>query len=154
MSKRIDDAERIAIERACEQLIYAYARALDLGNLSAAADMFAENASMTRPMSPNQVIQGREAIRAALLTRPKTLLTKHVTSNVAVQVESAESASSLSYLTMIACTPGAGDQPPFLSNGPIYFAEFKDRFVREQGAWKFEQRHGSIQIKFGGAAPA
>ena len=154
MPEIIDHAERTEIERACERLVYAYARALDLGDLSGAADFFAEHGSMARPMTPNQLVQGREAIRAALLTRPKTLLTRHLTTNVTVQVESREAASGISYLTMIATTPSAEDRPPYQSKGPIYFGEFKDRFVREQGIWKFQSRLGSIQMKFGGVTPA
>ena len=148
MSEVISPAERIEIERACEQLVYAYSRALDLGDMSGAADFFAEHGSMARPMTPDQVIQGRETIRAALLTRPKGLLTKHLATNVAIRVDSRDTASGISYLTMIATTPGAADKPPFLSNGPIYFGEFKDRFVREHGVWKFQERRGSIQMKF------
>jgi hypothetical protein len=153
MSEVINRAERVEIERACEQLVYAYGRALDLGDLSGAADFFAENGSMARPMTPDQVVRGRETIRAALLTRPKSLLTKHLATNVTVRVESRDKATGISYLTMIATIPGAEDKPPFLSKGPIYFGEFKDRFVIEHGVWKFEQRLGSIQIKFD-ATPA
>jgi hypothetical protein len=142
------------IEHACAQLVYAYSRSLDLGDLSGAADLFAESGSMARPMAPDQVVHGRETIRASLLTRPKSLLTKHLATNVMVQVESCDSATGISYLTMIATTPGAQDQPPYPSNGPIYFGEFKDRYVREHGVWKFQERLGSIQMKFAGAAPA
>jgi hypothetical protein len=140
-------AERIEIERACERLVYAYARTLDLGDMSAAADFFAENGSMARPMAPEQVIQGRETIRAALLTRPKTLLTKHLATNVMIDVISRDEARGLSYLTMISTTPGDA-AAPYASNGPIYFGEFKDRFVRENGEWRFLERRGSIQMKF------
>ena len=154
MSEVISPAERIEIERACEQLVYAYSRALDLGDTGGAADFFAENGSMARPMAPDQVIEGRETIRASLLTRPKTLLTKHLATNVMIRVESRDTATGISYLTMIATTPGTADKPPFLSNGPIYFGEFKDRFVRENGVWKFQERRGSIQMKFAGAMPA
>jgi hypothetical protein len=154
MAEVLSAAERIEIERACERIVYAYSRALDLGDLSAAADFFAENGSMARPMAPEQVVQGREAIRASLLTRPKTLLTKHLATNVMIDVETRDTARGISYLTMIATTPPGETGPPFLSQGPIYFGEFRDRFVREQGAWKFLERRGSIQMKFaGGAAP-
>jgi len=140
-------AERIKIERACERLVNAYARALDLGDLSAAADCFAENGSMARPMAPDQAIEGRETIRAALLTRPRTLLTKHLVSNVMIDVESRDRARGISCLTMISTTPPGDAKPPFISKGPLYFGEFQDRFVREQGAWKFLERRGSIQMK-------
>src|SRR3954468_1895847 len=126
MPESLSAAERLEIERACERLIHVYSRALDLGDMSAAADCFAENGSMSRPMAPDAVIEGRETIRASLLTRPKTLLTKHLATNVAIDVESRDSASGLSYLTMIAATPPTDAKPPFLSQGPIYFGEFKD----------------------------
>jgi hypothetical protein len=151
MPESLSALEQMEIERACERLVHAYSRALDLGDLSGAADFFAENGAMSRPMTPDQVIEGRERIRTSLLTRPKTLLTRHLATNVMVEVESRDAAHGISYLTMIAVTPQASDRPPFLSPGPIYFGEFKDRFVREGGAWKFLERRGSIQIKFSGA---
>jgi SnoaL-like domain len=152
-TETLSAAERIEIERACERIVYAYSRALDVGDLSAAADFFAENGSMARPMAPDQLVQGREQIRASLLTRPKTLLTKHLATNVVIDVESRDAASGISYLTMIATTPPAEARPPHLSQGPVYFGEFKDRFVREKGQWKILERRGSIQMKFSGAAP-
>ena len=143
MSDVLSVVERIEIERACERLTIAYVRALDLGDMNAAADCFAENGSMAR----------REAVRASLLTRPKTLLTKHLATNAMIDVESRDMARGLSYLTMVATTPPEGAAPPFNSSGPIYFGEMQDRFVREHGVWKFLERRGSIQIKFAGAAP-
>jgi hypothetical protein len=153
MSDVLSTSERAEIERACERLTYAYGRALDLGDMNAAADCFAENGCFARPMNPGQLIQGREAIRASLLTRPKTLLTKHLTTSVMIDVESRDAARGLSYLTMIATTPAEGAAPPFMSSGPMYFGEMQDRFVREQGVWKFLERRGSIQMKFAGASP-
>ncbi|MBX5461829.1 MAG: nuclear transport factor 2 family protein [Steroidobacteraceae bacterium] len=149
MPDALSAAERIEIERACERIVYEYSRALDLGDMNAAADCFAEHGSLTRPMAPDQVIQGREAIRASLLTRPKTLLTKHLATNVMIDVESRDSARGISYLTMIAATPPPGGTPPFPAQGPLYFAEFKDRYIRENGVWKILERRGSIQIKLG-----
>jgi len=153
MSQVLSPLEKLEIERDCERLVYAYSRALDIGDMSAAADFFAENGSMARPMAPGQIIQGREAIRASLLSRPKTLLTKHLATNVVIDVETRDSARGISYLTMIATTPGEG-QPPFLSPGPIWFGQFEDRFIRENNEWRFLERRGSIQMKFAGAAPA
>jgi hypothetical protein len=153
MAETLSALERMEIERACERLVHAYSRALDLGDLSGAADFFAEHGSMRRPMTPDQLIEGRERIRSALLTRPKTLLTRHLATNIMVEVDSRDAAHGISYLTMIATTPQGAEQPPFVSPGPIYFGEFKDRFVRERGEWRFLERFGSIQMKFSGVAP-
>jgi len=71
---------------------------------------------------------------------------------VMVDVQSREEAHGLSYLTMISTTPEADAVEPFVSAGPLYFGEFKDRFVREGGQWKFLERRGSVQMKYAGAA--
>ncbi len=154
MTHILSAVERLEIERACERVIHAYSRALDLGDMNAAADFFAENGSFARPMAPDKIIQGREAIRASLITRPSTLLTKHLATNVMIDVEGRDSARGLSYLTMISTTPSAGAAPPHDSAGPIYFGEIKDRFVRVGSEWKILERRGTIQMKFFGATSA
>ena len=154
MTQTPSAAERLEIERACERIVYAYSRALDLGDMSAAADFFAENGSIARPMAPDKVIQGRETIRAALLTRPKTLLTKHLATNVMIDVVSRDEARGLSYSDHDLDDAGRCRGAPYVSAGPVYFGEFKDRFVREGGEWKFLERRGSIQMKFFGAPAA
>ncbi|MEY4760691.1 MAG: hypothetical protein RLZZ200_547 [Pseudomonadota bacterium] len=154
MSQILSPAERIEIERACERVLLDYCRALDLGDMSAAADCFAEHGSMARPMTPDVVIQGRETIRASLLTRPRTLLTKHLTTNIQIDVQDRDNATGLSYLTMISTTPPDGAKPPYVSAGPLWFGECADTFVRENGVWKLKDRRGSIQMKFFGGAPA
>ncbi len=148
MQGHLSNFERVEIERACERLVYTYSRALDRGDMNAAADCFAIDGTFARPMTPDSVIVGREAIRAALMTRPATLLTKHVASNVMIDVDTHDSAHGLSYLTMIATTPPGGAQPPHATSGPLYFGEFLDRFVIDEGAWRFLERRGSIQLKF------
>lgn len=147
MPDQLTALTRIQIERACERLIHVYSRALDLGDMHAAADCFAINGSFARPMAPDQLIVGREAIRASLLTRPVTLLTRHLSTNVMVDVEGPVSATALSYLTMVSTTPAEGASPPHVAQGPIWFGEMRDRFVLEDNAWKFLERRGSIQMK-------
>lgn len=145
--------ERLEIERACQRLVLAYSRALDTGDMEAAANCFAREGRFARPLAPDQWINGREAIRASLLARPKMLL-KHVTTNIVIDVESADSATGLCYLTMVSATPVEGASLPLLSQGPLWFGEMRDRFVREQGEWKFLERGGSVQLRYGGPSPA
>jgi len=116
MQDPLSSIDRFEIERACERLVYTYVRALDRGDMSAAADCFAVDGSFARPMTPATVVHGREAIRAGLKSRPPSLLTKHVASNVLIEVDSRDSAHGISYLTMIATTPQAGAEPPHVSS--------------------------------------
>ena len=145
-------AERLEIERACERIVYAYSRALDLGDLSAAADFFAENGSMARPMAPDQVIQGRETIRASLLTRPKTLLTKHLATNVMIEVESRDARARyfLSHDDLDHASTGL--QPPFIPKVRSISANSRIALCARTASGRFLERRGSIQMKFEAAA--
>ena len=153
MSAELTAAERIEIERACERLVLRYSRALDVGDMDAAADCFAEQGSFARPMAPDQVLVGRAAIRDSLRTRPASLRTRHLSTNIMVEVESRDAASAISYLTMVSSAPAGGVPPPYVSPGPLWFGEMRDRFIREGGTWKFLERRGSIQIRMVGPAP-
>jgi hypothetical protein len=99
-------------------------------------------------MQPEQLLEGREAIRASMKGRPKGLMTRHLATNVMIDVISQDSATGLTTLAMIGCTPTQDAKPPFESGGPLYFGEFRDRFVREAGEWKFIERRGSIAVKY------
>jgi len=148
MNSALTSIDRLEIELDCQRLIHAYLRALDGGDPDGVADCFAEHGSLARPMQPNQRIEGREAIRTSMRSRPKALVTRHLATNVIIDVASRESASGTSLLTMIGCTPADGAVPPFESGGPLYLGEFRDRFVRVAGEWKFLERLGSIAVKY------
>jgi ketosteroid isomerase-like protein len=148
MSRPLTAVEHLEIERACERLVHAYVRALDDGDMNAAADCFAENGSLARPSAPDQVITGREAIRASLLARPRSVFTCHLATSVMIDVEGPDSARGSCYLTLFQATRADGAAPPYESNGPVWIGRMRDRFVRERGRWKFLERRGSIELKY------
>jgi len=148
MTTALTASERLQIELACQRLVYTYLRALDTGDADGAADCFAEQGALARPMQADQLIQGREAIRASLKSRPKGLMTRHLASNMIIDIASRDAASGTCLLTMIGCMPADGAAPPHESAGPLYFGEFRDRFVRVAGEWKFLERLGSIAVKY------
>ncbi|MBS0367052.1 MAG: nuclear transport factor 2 family protein [Proteobacteria bacterium] len=148
MDSTLSTSERLEIELACQRIGIAYLHAIDHGDPDAAAECFAEQGVLARPMQPQQLIRGREAIRASLKSRPKGLVTRHLATNVVIDVASRDAASGLCVLTMIGCSPAEGAQAPHESAGPLYFGEFRDRFVRVAGEWKILERLGSIAVKY------
>jgi SnoaL-like domain len=148
MSSALTSLDRLEVEMACQRLVYEYLRSLDASDWDGLANCFAEQGTLTRPMQPDQPIQGREAIRASMQARPKGLMTRHLATNVMIDVTSHDSATGVTTLTMIGCTPPENTKAPYESAGPLYFGEFRDRFVREGGQWKFLERRGSIAIKY------
>lgn len=148
MNSALSSIERLEIESACQRLSYEYLRALDGNDWDGLASCFVEQGVLARPMQPDQLLQGREAIRASMQARPKGLMTRHLATNVMIEVISRDSATGVTTLAMIGCTPAPDAKPPFESGGPLYFGEFRDRFVRDAGQWKFLERRGSIAVKY------
>jgi len=144
----VSNFERVEIELACQRLVYEYLRALDAGQYDAVAACFVADGVLARPMQPDQPLEGREAIRASMKARPKALVTRHIATNIMLDIESQDSASGVTALVMIGCTPAENSKMPYESGGPLYFGEFRDRFVRFEGNWKFLERRGSIAVKY------
>ena len=77
--------ERLAIERECEQLMIAYARGIDFRDYDNVAHLFTEDGVL----DVGNPLHGRAAIQAALARRPYELRSRHVLTNLFVDVVSA-----------------------------------------------------------------
>jgi 3-phenylpropionate/cinnamic acid dioxygenase small subunit len=121
--------------RAIENLIATYAELVDDGDFAGVADLLAE-ATFTGGAGS---VSGRDAIekmlRESLIVYDDgTPRTKHVTTNVAVEVGvEAGTAVSRSYFTVLQALPGLALQP-------IVSGRYQDRFERRDGQWRFVER--------------
>ncbi|HEY4030290.1 MAG TPA: nuclear transport factor 2 family protein [Caulobacteraceae bacterium] len=139
--------ERAAIAWECERMIHHYAMLNDAGDFQAMAEMFAEDGVFARPSQGDVLIRGKAAILAAYTSRPARF-TRHMITSVVVTVEGPDDARALSYLSLHTGQPGEGLPRPA---EPAYLiGDFRDRFVREDGAWRFRERLGSLALKVGG----
>lgn len=127
------DAERAAIEQACAKLIARYANLNDAGDWDAVAALYATDGRMARPTAPDDWIIGRDAILTAFRARPART-TRHLCSSIVVDVLSAEEAVAESAMALY--QPG---EPPKLGG-------FHDRFVFEDGDWRFAERRGFLSF--------
>lgn len=139
--------ERAAIAWECERLIHLYAMLNDAGDFEAMAEMFVEDGVFARPSAGDALIRGRPAILAAYTSRPARF-TRHLITSVVVTVEDENNARAHSYLTLHTGQPGEGLPRP--AEPSYLIGDFKDRFVRDDGVWKFRERLGSLALKVGG----
>ena len=123
--------ERRAIEHDCARLIALYANLNDEARWDEAAALYAEDGVMVRPTAPDKPTQGREAILAAFKARPPRV-TRHVCSNVVIDVESEDTASGVSAMLLF-----TGAAEPLVGL-------FHDRFVRTPDGWRVAERRGSL----------
>ena len=128
----MDAAERRAIEWACARLISLYALLNDEARWEEVVALYAPDGLMTRPTAPDAPIVGREAILTAFKSRPPRT-TRHVCSNIVIDVESANSARGRSAMLLFT----AGDQPPLVGG-------FDDRFMLTDEGWRFAERRGYL----------
>lgn len=120
---------------AIADLIHTYAERLDAGDLAGVAALFAR-AIYGRAGGPMR--RGEAEVRAALevvrLHDDGTPRTKHVTTNLVVEVdETAGSGAARSYFTVFQATARLRLQP-------IIAGRYEDRFVRADGEWRFSER--------------
>src|SRR5215218_9605997 len=90
--------EQMAAERACERLMYRYAQHVDFGHAARVADLFTEEGVWLG--ADGRGMHGRDAIRASFAVR-ETLTqrqSRHVMTNVLVDVSSPDDAAGVAYL--------------------------------------------------------
>ena len=130
----MNDAARFGIEHACERLIKRFVQLNDAHDHDALAEMFVSEGSFARPTDPTNPVTGREDIRAFFRDRPKRI-TRHVMTNIVVEVLDENAACARSYVVLYSGEKGA----------QVLLGDFDDTFRRDDdGAWKFQSRAGSL----------
>lgn len=129
--RAIPAEERRAIEADCARLIALYANLNDEARWDEVAALYTEGGLMTRPTAPDAPIVGRSAILAAFQSRPPRK-TRHVCSNVVIDVDSPTSARGTSAMIL------------FTETGNPLAGSFHDRFELIPDGWRFSERRGSL----------
>lgn len=130
-----EDIERI--RRHCTELSVAYARCIDFRDYDAFLTLFTDDAVL----DTGTPLTGLAAIRESLRRRPDELRSRHVISNVFVDVLSADEARGICYLTLYR---HHGDESlrfgPVPLRGPAAVGHYEDRFLRTAHGWRFRSR--------------
>jgi hypothetical protein len=134
------------IRQACADLIARHAYLNDERRFDELVDLFTDDAVLYRPSAPEHGIAGRAALLAAFNKRPAEAMTFHLTSDVLIEVDSAEGARGQSRILLLSAT--RPDQPGTLPDAvkPPVPGVFRDRFRLTQSGWKFAERRGMFWI--------
>jgi len=122
---------------AIETLIMTYAERVDLGDFAGVADLF-DGATYRSALGDDVMVQeGRDAVLNTFETLVRrypdgTPRTKHVTTNVMVEVDG-DTATARSYYTVM-------QQTEVLPLQPIICGRYHDAFAKQGGAWRFTDR--------------
>ncbi len=130
--------KRMIIERACEQLSIAYARAVDFRDYDAFVELFADDALLDLGMQ----IKGKEAIRESMQKRSDEIRSRHVLTNISIEVQDALHARGISYLTLYrhVGTESLRTEIPVATTLPTAVGHYEDAFVLTAEGWRFKTR--------------
>jgi ketosteroid isomerase-like protein len=143
MTRESPPADPKEIQRACEALSIAYARAVDFRDQDTFVSLFTEDGEL----DTGTVLKGRAAIREAMARRPDELRSRHVISNVFIDVLSDIEARGISYLTLYRHVgPESLKGAPAPLAGPAAVGHYEDRFEKTAEGWRFKRR--KLQLAF------
>ncbi len=134
-----DVIRRMADERACERLITQYTHLVDFGRAPDIADLFTEDGVWR---TDEFSMDGQDEIRAGFERRQGVTrrLSRHVCTNIAIEVDG-DVATGLCYLVNYRHDSETGEaERPSPADVPKYVGEYRDRFVRTEDGWRFQDR--------------
>jgi hypothetical protein len=139
------EIETMLIERACERLITEFFEAVDLREEPRLDQLFTEDATYARPITPDAIISGREAIRKSFEARPAGRVGRHTCSNTRITVESADRATG-THRVVLYMGPQESPDPQFgyKADARVLIGEFADVFVNTPHGWRFHSRRGRV----------
>jgi ketosteroid isomerase-like protein len=119
-------------ERAIERLILDYAALNDAGDWDAVAALYVPEGRMSRPVAPDDFIEGRDSILAAFKARPARA-SRHICANIRIEVDG-DCASASSQILLF-----TGHDAPKVGN-------YADMLVKTADGWRFTERRGSLDF--------
>ncbi len=141
--RQMDQAAVEAIRRECESLVIAYARAIDFRDYDAFVELFTEDATL----HAGSKLEGKADIRESIRHRPDELRSRHVISNLYIDVQDADNARGICYLTLYRHHGVESLKfEPVPLTGPAAIGHYEDRYLRTGGAWLFTSRR--LQMAF------
>jgi hypothetical protein len=127
----------VEIQHECEALSIAYARAVDFRDYDEFVELFAENGEL----DTGTPLIGKDAIRQAIQKRPDELRSRHVLTNIFIDVLSSTEARGISYLTLYRHIGEESVQAgPAPFDGPAAVGHYEDRFVLTADGFRFARR--------------
>ena len=130
MPKNID---RPAIVASCIKLFIDYARHVDFGDYEKFVDLFADDATLDLGFK----VEGKDKIRHSMSKRSNELRSRHVLSNISIDVESETTAQGIAYLSLYRHIGSESlVKAPIPLKGPAAVGHYSSRFKLTAQGWR------------------
>jgi hypothetical protein len=136
----MDSEMRRIIERECKNLSIACARHIDFKEYEQFVNLFAPDGEFKLAV---RSIIGLENLKKAMAMRSDTLRSRHVLTNIYINVIDEDHAEGISYLTLYRHEGGdqsSDDEGPREIAGPAAIGHYSDKFILTDEGWRFASR--------------
>ncbi len=118
---------------ACTALFIDYAQTVDFADYQRFVELFTEDAVLELGFR----LQGKENIRKSMTKRDPMLRSRHVLTNIAINVTGADSAEGIAYLTLYRHIGPESLQPEAVAlRGPAAVGHYSNTFALTTQGWK------------------
>ncbi|HET9822052.1 MAG TPA: nuclear transport factor 2 family protein [Burkholderiaceae bacterium] len=151
MDAPVDPLQRLLIQQAVNDLVLRSAACVDSRDAAGLAALFTPDGELQRPSGTP--LQGRAAIEQAYAQRPPGRLTRHLVTNLRVEVESPRRARAHSLVLLWSGSSDDAQGPQGRpARGAQQVGEFRDRLILTDEGWRLEQRIASFVLHLPEAA--
>ena len=133
----MDSITRMQIEHECARLIKVYCNSIDAHDAERIGGLFAEDGVWQRPGNPP--LQGRAAIKDFVAHHGTGAVSAHYVTNLVVDVEDADHASSNGY-ALVFRGKGSAAAGPLPMKLPALVVHYQHQFIRQTGQWYIKRK--------------
>jgi len=138
-------AEMRNTEAACYALCVDYADIVDARDWPRLAELFAADATFTKPVPPKDVLEGADKIIAWFQTFPRTRITNHIITNFRVRMETNDTAAGSCRVLLYTADESAPETTQGRQADPVQLmGVYQDRYIRTDKGWRFAARVGGV----------
>ena len=131
------------IKNACTELSVGYARHVDFGEYDAFVELFTDDAVLNLGFK----LEGKEAIKQSMTKRSPELRSRHVMTNIHIEVLSETEAKGISYLTLYRHQgPESLEAAPVEFRTPAAVGHYADQYHKTDAGWRIANRR--IELAF------
>jgi ketosteroid isomerase-like protein len=140
----MDELQRLAIEAECTRLVNRFSWSVDAMDYDAVVALFVPDCTFSRA---DVAYQGHAGLRTSLNSRPRDRVTRHVCSNIVIDVEDADHAAGRAYCVVYGhCgTLQPGEEAPL--GAPDSLILYQGKFVRTADGWRIARWHIGLSFR-------
>lgn len=137
--------QSLAIEQACAALLNRFSVLNDAGRHEEMVQLFTEDARFARPTAPDDYILGRDNILASFQARPKDRASRHLFTNIVIDVVDESTAKGQCYATLYTGSPdNPAEKLGLQANTSQFIGDLFAEFRLTEAGWKISAQTGNI----------